>query len=115
MEKWSGRDERRGGMDEISVAIGELRAEAKAAVSQRTELFAQLGDVKEHIGDMKTMLTESNVKMTTMLENHDTKLDSHTADISALKSFRTKMYLGIAAISGTGGIAGALMTKMGLK
>ena len=33
----------------------------------------------------------------------------------ALKSFRTKMYLGIAAISGTGGIAGALMTKMGLK
>ena len=53
MEKWSGRDERRGGMDDISVAIGELRAEAKAAVSQRTELFAQLGDVKEHIGDMK--------------------------------------------------------------
>jgi len=107
--------ERRGGMDEISKSIGALEADAEAGKRQRTELFTQIGGVKSDLHDIKNILTQNTEKVSAMLTKHDGKLNSHAVDIKGLKAFRTKMYLGIAAISGTGGIVGAVMTKLGFK
>jgi hypothetical protein len=107
--------ERREGMDDISLAIGELRAEAKASNVQRVELFKQVGDIKGDISDIKQMLLAHNTRVTSMLEANAEKLVDVEDDVKTLKAFRFRVLVGLAAIGGLGGISGAIAAKLGLK
>ena len=103
--------ERREGMDDISLAIGELRAEAKASNVQRVELFKQVGDIKGDISDIKQMLLAHNTRVTSMLEANAEKLVDVEDDVKTLKAFRFRVLVGLAAIGGLGGISGAIAAK----
>jgi len=108
-------EERRYGMDDISLAIGELRSESKAGNVQRTELFKQVGDIKDDISDVKQLLLTHNTRVTSMLEANTQKIDVVERDVTTLKVFRTNVWLLLAGITGTGGVTGYLLTKLGLK
>ena len=108
-------DERHYGMDDISLAIGELRSEAKSSNDQRSELFKQVGDLKESVSDIKQMLTTHNTRVMSMLEANTEKLATVEDDVKTLKAFRMRVLIGLAAIGGLGGIGGAIAAKLGFK
>jgi len=103
-------------MDEAKVweRLGELTNDAKSSNTQRAELFTQVGEMKTDMSDIKMLLTESTSTIAAMLDKHDVKIQRFDADISNLKKFKQRMLLGIAGIAGSGGIAGAVLTKLGL-
>ena len=107
--------DQRKGMDDISLAIGELKADARAGTAQRVELFKQVGDIKDDISEIKQILKESNSTVMAMLAKHNDQYIEVDKDIKGLKSFRTKIYVGIAGVGGLGGLTGAVMTKLGIK
>ena len=102
-------------MDDVSLAIGELRSDMVASQNQRTELFTQVGGIKDDMSEMKSLIMEHTAHIGTMLDRHDVKIKDFDADISGLKKFKRNMLLGIASVAGTGGITGALLTKLGLQ
>lgn len=109
---WDGQDRR--GSDELMMTIGELKAEAKSSQRQRAELFSQVGEVREDIAKMNTTVTECTSHIAAMLDKHDVKIKAFDEDITTLKKFKQRMLLGIAGIAGSGGITGAVLTKLGL-
>ena len=102
-------------IDEVSAAIGELKAEANASRNQRSELFSEVGDIKEMIGDLtvivKTSITADEGRLTRVEED----VKSHGKSLAVLTTFKNRMLIGIAAIGGTGGIVGAITTGIASK
>ena len=107
-------DDRRRNNDKLMMTIGELKADAKASQNQRTELFAKVAETKQDMTEIKTMLIENTSAIGAMLDKHEVKIEAFGEDIRGLKKFRQRMLLGIAGIAGSGGITGAVLTKLGL-
>ena len=102
-------------IDEVSHAIGELKAEAIDSQNQRRALFDKVDDIGDKIAELKTIVQTSITAHAATLDVHGEKLTRHHEDIRNLKKFRRNIYLGIATVGGTGGITGAILTKLGLK
>ena len=89
------------------ILLGELIAEAKASKAQRTLLF-------EKLDGMSTTLLGLNATIPPLVE----RVNDNSVSINALNKFKQRIYIGIAAVAGTGGITGAvatgLMNKLGL-
>lgn len=101
-------------MDPMSVAIGELTAEAKASTSQRKELFKKVDNIEKSVSDLTTTIESFVVGNDLILKAHTEKLDSHGDAINGLRKFkRNSMILG-AGLGGTGGIAALIKTKLGM-
>ena len=105
-------------IDQVSAAIGELKAEAKSSQSQRAALFDQVGDIKSMIGDLTVVIQTNITKDELRITEIEKDIKSHGSSIGELKKFKQRMLLGIAAIGGTGGIIGGLtsglLNKLGL-
>ena len=102
-------------IDQVSAAIGELKAEATSSKNQRAALFDQVGDIKQMVADLtvviQTNITKDDIKIAEMEKD----IKSHGSSIGELKKFKQRMLIGIAAIGGTGGIVGALTTGLANK
>ena len=102
-------------IDQVSAAIGELKAEATSSKNQRAALFDQVGDIKQMVADLtvviQTNITKDDIKIAEMEKD----IKSHGSSIGELKKFKQRMLIGIAAIGGTGGVVGALTTGLANK
>ena len=90
-------------IDEVSVLLGKLTAEAVASQNQRTALFDKMDKIEHTLTSLAT----------TIPPLMDT-VNTHTTDISNLKGFRMRL-IGIATgVSLGSGAIGAMLSKIGL-
>lgn len=102
-------------IDQVSAAIGELKAEATASKNQRAALFDQVGDIKKMVADLTVVIQTNITKDDIKIAEIEKDVKSHGSAIGDLKKFKQRMLIGIAAIGGTGGIVGALTTGLANK
>ena len=102
-------------IDQVSAAIGELKAEATSSKNQRAALFDQVGDVKKMLADLTVVIQTNITKDDIKISEIEKDIKSHGSSIGELKKFKQRMLIGIAAIGGTGGIVGALTTGLANK
>ena len=101
-------------MDQISVTIGKLTAQAEASTNQRKALFNKVDGIEESVANLTVVVEKSIVNTNDMLKVHADKLSGHGKSIVGLTKFRNRMYIGMAGIGGTGGIVTYIKTKFGM-
>ena len=100
-------------IDQVSQAIGKLQADAEAAQRQRSDLFFRTTEIKEDIAEIKQLLTGHITHVNDTLTHHAKKLESNNENISTLNQFKTRVYILLAGVGGTGGVGGWLASKLG--
>lgn len=101
--------ERRRGMDDVSVAIGELKAEAKTSQRQREELFKQIGDMRDDMLEFRTEMAEHSATVTQLLKAHAEKHDNQDDRLDSLEASRTRLRVVLAGgLGGSGTLGGAI-------
>ena len=83
------------------ILLGELIAEAKSSKDQRSLLF-------EKLDDMSVVLLGLNATIPPLVE----RVNDNSESIGTLNKFKQRIYIGIAAIGGTGGVVGSLTTNI---
>ena len=104
-------------IDQVSAAIGELKAESTSSKNQRAALFQQVGEIKQMVADLTVVIQTNIAKDDLKISEIEKDIKSHGSSIGELKKFKQRMLIGIAAIAigGTGGIVGALTTNLANK
>ena len=102
-------------IDQVSAAIGELKAEATSSKNQRAALFDQVGDIKVMLADLTVVIQTNITKDDIKIAEIEKDIKSHGSSIGELKKFKQRMLIGIAAIGGTGGIIGGLTSGLANK
>ena len=102
-------------IDQVSAAIGELKAESTSSKNQRAALFQQVGEIKQMVADLTVVIQTNIAKDDIKIFEIEKDIKSHGSSIGELKKFKQRMLVGIAAIGGTGGIVGALTTNLANK
>ena len=102
-------------IDQVSAAIGELKAESTSSKNQRAALFQQVGEIKQMVADLTVVIQTNIAKDDLKISEIEKDIKSHGSSIGELKKFKQRMLIGIAAIGGTGGIVGALTTNLANK
>lgn len=99
--------------------IGELIADSKSSKNQLALLFDKADQTNKMIADLTNTVQTSIVDGRGRLDHVEGTVEKHGQDIGSLKKFKNRALIGIAAIGGTGGIAGAVVTglaaKLGIK
>jgi hypothetical protein len=101
-------------IDQVSSAIGALQADAASAQRQRTELFDQQGEIKDHLTDIKVLLGEHVSEVKGKLGEHEEDITKLQGNVGTLNKFKNRVYIGLAGVGGTGGVGGWIAAKLGL-
>ena len=102
-------------IDQVSAAIGELKAESTSSKNQRAALFQQVGEIKQMVADLTVVIQTNIAKDDLKISEIEKDIKSHGSSIGELKKFKQRMLVGIAAIGGTGGIIGGLTSGLANK
>lgn len=100
------------GIDDISVAIGALQADAVASQRQRSDLFKKTGEIKDNIAELKVLMTQHITSTVDALETQGKAIEGLQSGVSGLKKFRQRVYIILAGVGGSGGISGWLAGKL---
>ena len=78
-------------IDQVSAAIGELKAEATASKNQRAALFDQVGDIKKMVADLTVVIQTNITKDDIKIAEIEKDIKSHGSAIGDLKKFKQLM------------------------
>lgn len=99
--------------------IGALKADSAAGKNQRALLFTKVEDLGREMNrqnqELRNLLGDHNNQVTEKLNEIlaiKGQVDRHETDIAGLKTFKTRSLIGLAAIFGGGGVAGAYLDKL---
>lgn len=102
-------------IDEVSAAIGELKADAKASQNQRAQLFTEVGDIKTMIADLTVVVQTSIVAGQGRLDEVEEDVKAQGKQITSLNKVKQRMYVAVASIGGIGGVTATLTQGLAKK
>lgn len=110
-------DDRRHGMDDMALLVGELKGHVERTRSQVSDIYKKLDETSKAMNSLVASVDTNTAKVSGLLEAHDKQQQKHDTRIESLETSRSRLRYTLALVFGgsgsIGGILGNWLSKFG--